>query len=490
MEQKYNSVPEKLSGLDEFIELVMSEVHVPGLALAIVKDGAPLYIRGYGYRDPEKELPMQTDTLYRIASNTKAFVSLSIAILVDEGKLDWDTPVREYIPYFRLKDEYASAHATVRDLLCHRTGVPAHDRALRHFKTRKEMVENLRHLEPSYPIRYKLQYNNLMYMTAGHLIDCVAGQRWESFARERIFDPLGMERTTFSFAKSVLSGNFAECFYEKGSEVRRYQWNIDNVDPEYIYPRSPAGGINTTVDEIAKFMTLQLNKGMYNGKRIVSERAFKEMHSPQMTDNWNNNYVEYGEPSCCLGWFQYAYRGIKVLEHPGFYGSQVYLLPEHELGIAVFPTLNDLLPPYGLVSDVIMTRVVERMLDLDQINWFQRKIEIRIAERKKKDEEEKNAPRPTPETHPSHITAAYCGTYAHPAYGKFIIKAKDSRLLTEERGKDYELRHYHYDTFEVLNESGESEFKITFHADEKGDIVTINAPFEPTVPDIVFTRTS
>lgn len=469
----------RLEGFDQFIESGMKDWKIPGCAISIVKDGELIFSNGYGYRDPEKGLEMNADTLYRIASNTKAFVSMSLAILVDEGKLEWDKPVRHYIPYFRLRDNYATENITPRDLLCHRTGLPAHDWALHQYKTRKEMVWNLQYLEPSYQMRTKLQYNNLMYMVAGHLIDCITGQSWESFAQERIFDPLGMEKTNFKYYKSRLSGNHAECFYLKDDELKMYKSDRENVDLDFIYPRSPAGGINSTANEMANWMILQLNKGEFNGKRIVSEKAFAEMHSPQMIDNWNSPYEEIGESSCGLGWFIWAYRGYKLVLHVGFFGSQVILVPQKKIGVAFMPTLNT------TFVDVVNFNILDRLMGFEQINWNERKL--------KECEDAKKNQKPAVSdqklgTSPSHALEDYCGEYNHPAYGKMLIKTDGTRLLTEDDGEVHALRHYHYDTFEVLEKDGEAAFKITFRTDAKGVISSIAAPFELAVNEIIYIK--
>lgn len=478
MKYKTEDLLERLIGFDDFVENTMKEWKVPGLALSVVQDGELVYSNGYGYRDPDKGLEMNADTLYRMASNSKAFAAMSLAMLVDEGKIEWDKPVRNYIPYFKLQDSYATEHVTPRDLLCHRTGLPAHDGAMHDFKARKEMVENLQYLEPSYDIRTKLQYNNKMYMVAGHLVDCVAGQTWESFIQERIFNELGMEKSNFSFFKSRLSNNFAECFYMKGDELKQYKMH-KNFDPEHKFPGSPAGGINSTANEIAKWMILQLNRGEYNGKRIVSEKAFDEMHSPQMIDNWNSPYAEHGESSCGLGWFVWRYRGYKIVLHGGFFGSQIFLVPQKKLGIAYMPTLGSPL------SDVVIYNLLDRMLGLDQIDWNGRKI-------KERDDAVKNQVAPVSDkrlgTVPTHDLSEYCGVYKHPAYGKFPIKTDGTKLFLDNgEGMDYELRHYHFDTFEFI-EDGEAQFKITFHTDSKGIVSSASAPFEPAVKDIVFVR--
>ena len=468
----------KLDGLDQLIENSLKEWKVPGVAVSVVKDGELLFSNGYGFRDPEKGLSMDANTLYRIASNTKAFVSMSLAILADEGKLDWDKPVRHYIPYFKLKDEYASKNVTPRDLLCHRTGLPAHDGALHDFKTRKEMVENLQYLDSSYLMRTKLHYNNLMYMTAGHLVDCITGQTWESFVQERIFNVLEMEKSNFSFTKSHLSGNYAECFYLKGDELKLYNWRGD-TDPEYIYPRSPAGGINSTANEMANWMILQLNKGEFKGKRVVSEKAFAEMHSPQMIDNWNSPYDEMGESSCGLGWFIWAYRGQKLVVHGGFFGSQVYLMPKKNIGITIMPTLGSPL------VDVVLLNIFDRLLGLDQIDWTTRKKNELEAN---KNNQQAVVSDKIEGTSPSHPLEAYCGEFFENAYRKFPVEIDEKGLFLKGDVQNHYLRHYHYDTFELLEDDGEPFCKVTFHTDAKGIVSSISAPFEPAVKDIVFIR--
>ena len=468
----------ELNGFDDFVESTMEEWRVPGLELSVVKNGEPVYSNGYGHRDPDKGLKMSADTLYRMASNTKAFTSMAAAMLVDEGKLEWDKPVREYLPYFRLQDAYATEHVTVRDLLCHRTGLPAHDRALRQCGSRKEAVEKLRYLEPSCPIRTRLQYNNKMFLAAGHLVEYVAGQSWESFVQERIFNALGMEKSNFSFPESRRSGNFAECFYLKDGELKQYTENKRAA--RYSALLNPADGINSTANDISKWMILQLNRGEYRGKRVVSEKAFDEMHSLQMVDNWNSPYEEHGESGCGLGWFIWSYRGYKLVLHEGFYGSHIYLVPRRKLGIAFMPTLKS---PF---SDVVIFNLLDRMLGLDPVNWNERK-------RREREEALENQSAPVsdrkPGTRPSHALSGYCGMFAEPAYGKLDIRTNGANLFVkEENGAELELRHYHYDTFELLNEDGEAAFRLTFHTDAKGEVSSASSPRESGVKDIIYRR--
>ncbi|MGH9800472.1 MAG: serine hydrolase domain-containing protein, partial [Blastocatellia bacterium] len=178
----------KLDGFDTFVEQVMKDWKVPGLSLAIVKDGKIVYAKGYGYRDVVKKLPVTPDTLFAIGSNSKSFTAAALGILADEGKLDWDKPVREYMPDFRLYDEYATANLRVRDLVSHQSGLPRHDLLWYGSPlSRKELFDHLRYLEPNRKLHEKYQYNNLMFMTAGFLVERLSGQTWEEFVSKRIF---------------------------------------------------------------------------------------------------------------------------------------------------------------------------------------------------------------------------------------------------------------------------------------------------------------
>jgi CubicO group peptidase (beta-lactamase class C family) len=385
MSGQIENFAQRLDGFDEFVNNAMKDWKVPGMAISIIKDEEMIYSRGFGLRDPQNNLEMNADTLYRIASNTKAFTAMSLAILVDEGKMEWDKPVRHYIPSFKLFDTYASEHVTPRDLLCHRTGLPSHDGALDDRNmSRREIVEHFRYLEPSCDIRTRLQYNNWMYMLAGHLVECVAGDKWEHFVQERIFNPIGMKNSNFSFIKSRKTGNYAECFYEKAGELIQYRMHKE-FDPDFVFPRAPAGAINSSANEMANWVILQLNKGKFEGRQIVSEAGIYEMHSPNMIDNWNSPYDELGESSCGLGWFIWSYRGHKLVLHGGFFGSQVYLMPKQKIGVVVLPTFGSELP------GVAAYNIFDRLLGLDEIPWNRRKMEETVKAKEKEQEEKHKA---------------------------------------------------------------------------------------------------
>jgi len=202
--------PPNLNGFDDFVEQVMKDWKVPGVAVAIVKDARVVYAQGYGYRNVKRGLKVTPDTLFAIASCSKAFASASLGILVDEGKLEWDKPVRTYLPELTLYDDYATTHIRPRDLVSHQSGLPGHDAVwARSQLSRKELFDRLRYLEPSQPLHAKYQYSNLMFMTAGVLVEKVSGITWEEFVRRKILDPIGMKNTNFSINEMPKASDFS-----------------------------------------------------------------------------------------------------------------------------------------------------------------------------------------------------------------------------------------------------------------------------------------
>ncbi len=181
----------RLDGFHDFVQTIIQKWKVPGAAIAIVKDNEVIFSEGIGLRDVEQGLAMTPQTLMPIASCTKAFTTAAMALLVDAGKLDWDTPVRHYLPTFKLYDMVATEHLTPRDLVTHRSGLPRHDLMwYENESTRQELFDRLRYLQPSKDIRTTFQYQNLMYMVAGYLVGEIAGQSWEDFVQQQIFDRL------------------------------------------------------------------------------------------------------------------------------------------------------------------------------------------------------------------------------------------------------------------------------------------------------------
>ncbi|MFP4082262.1 MAG: serine hydrolase [Candidatus Aminicenantes bacterium] len=481
---------EKLKKFRSFLITKMKKWQVPGMGVGIVKDNKVVLAEGFGVRNREKNLPVTPNTLFAIGSASKAFTTLAVGILVDEGKVEWNKPVRDYLPEFKLKDEIATERMTVRDLVCHRSGLPRHD-ALWYGSsiTRKQIVKRLKYLDFSADIRSTFQYNNLMYVTAGYLIERVTGSTWEEFVSKRIFEPLGMTNSNFSVEDSKKSDHHSLPYIKKDDKVMEIPFRkIDSV--------GPAGSINSCVNDILKWVNFHLNKGKVAEKQIISEAGHKEMYTPSMFLRESMLSVQpdgQSDMNYGLGWFLETYRGHKLVHHggaiDGFYFLNAFL-PNHNLGAVVLTNLSG--TPLVQIS---MGYILDMMLDLDQ-GWekiSKERYEKAEKDREKAEEEKKKKEEDRVEgTTPSHSLESYEGEYEHPAYGIIPITVKENSLTGKFNSFPFTLEHWHYDVFKVAEEESKispiENLQVTFHTNSKGDINRLSVPLEPSVSAIVFTK--
>ncbi len=470
-----------LRGLDKFIQERMEEWKVPGLAISVIQDGRLIYSKGFGFRDVEQNLPVTPQTLFAIGSCSKAFTAVTMGILVDEGQLEWDRPLKEYLPTFKLKDSFATERMTPRDLVCHRSGLPRHDAMWYNSSaSRKDLFDRLQYLEPSEDFRTTFQYQNLMFMTAGYLVEQIAGTSWERFVRNRIFMPLGMTNSNFSVNDSQKALDFALPYMEKDDKVIEIPFrNIDTV--------GPAGSINSSVTDMANWILLNLNKGKIGDQQVISESSLKEIHSPQMIGSKSYRYDESFYSMYGIGWGITSYRGHLRLFHGGGidgFTSQVVLMPRDNIGMVILTNMNgSALPP------IISNNVIDRLLSLDEIDWNSRvKKQVEEGrEQAEKAKKEKDKDRKL-NTMPSHALEDYAGDYEHPGYGMISIMTKGNQMTSEYNSIPYTGNHYHYDVFEIKNEMEEEAFKVSFFTDLKGNIRSLSIQLEDAVEPIVFTK--
>lgn len=338
-----------LQDLEEQVRTVMDEWKVPGLALVILQDGEVVFSQGLGKRNVAQNLEVTPRTLFSIGSSGKAFTAAAVAMLVEEGKLEWDKPVKHYLPTFKLHDQFATERMTPRDLLSHRAGLPRHEFLwYRSRLTRKEAVERLQYLEPNLDFRATYQYNNLMYATAGYLIEQVTGKTWEAFVAERILKPLGMDSSTTSVQDSQLSDDYALPYLEEKGVVKAIpfydQWQIIG----------PAGGINTNLEDIEQWLLFQLNKGKHGETQLLAAEQLAQNHTPQTVIPPGGavpmgNHPEFAHWSYGMGWFVGAFRGHRIVQHGGSidgFMAEVALLPDDNVAVAVFTNLGNTMVPY------------------------------------------------------------------------------------------------------------------------------------------------
>ncbi len=473
----------QLEGFDASIKHSMQAWGVPGAAVAVIKDGEVIHCQGYGFRDIEKGLPVTSKTLFAIGSTTKAFTAMAAGLLVDEGKLEWDKPIRNYIPWFKLYDPVAGERLTVRDLLTHRSGLPRHELVwYRSTASRKEIVERLQYLEPTCDFRTRWQYQNMMITTAGYLVGVIAGMTYEEFVTDRIFKPLGMENSNFSVEASQQNPDFSYPYQTKDGVTERIPFcNIDQI--------GPAGSINSNLEDMSRWIQLHLNKGKVGDKQFISEASLQEMHSPQMVigDFASGETPEITFQNYGLCWSVYNYRGYKVIEHSGGidgFITEVALVPEKNLGVVMLSNENRNGIPIAGYREVI-----DRVLGLEPIDWNGRvKAEFDKLKHAQEEAEQKSDGDRKPDTQPSHPIEAYAGDYAHPGYGLFRVEVKDGKLIGNFNTMDFPLEHYHYDIFDFKITSLDMPFKATFQTDLKGNIGSLSIPFEASVKEIVFTR--
>jgi CubicO group peptidase (beta-lactamase class C family) len=474
----------QLQGLDEFVRGIMQDWHAPGVALAVIKENKVIYTQGFGQRDTAQNLPVTPETLFPIASCTKAFTAASLSILADQGKLDWDTPVRAYIPSFKLFDPFASERATARDLISHRTGLPRHDLVWYHNTTitRQELFERLQYLEPTKDFRTFWQYQNLMFMAAGHLVEIIAGQSWEEFVQQNIFQPLDMRASNFDITQTVKENtNYSHPYQEKNEKIEEMPFYAAQAGG------APAGAIVSNITEMSNWVLMQLNQGRYQGKQIISEAQLTQMHTPQMVIPEGDQYAEMPYESYAMGWRVTTYQGHPMVTHSGGidgFRSRTTLFPREHIGIIVLANLNQLNIP-----EMLTFNVFERLVGLDQIPWSARFMQAHLALKQARHEgQEQKETKRVAGTNPSHPLAAYTGDFAHPGYGTLSVTLHAGALQAVFNEMTLPIQHYHYDIFEFFWEQLQEHMKFSFLTSIKGDIDTLVAPFEPTGNDIVFKR--
>jgi len=474
----------KLAGIDAFITSAMKDWKMPGAAVAVLQDGKIVLSKGYGFRDIKKELPVTPQTLFAIGSITKSFTVLSLGTLVDEGKLDWDKPVREYLPSFRLFDPVATERTTPRDLVTHRSGLPRHDLMWYNSTfTRKEMVERLRYLEPSQDFRSTYQYNNLMFMTAGYLAGQLSGLSWEELVRQRILVPLGMKNTNFSVADSKRSADAALPYQKVKEELKEIPFRgLDEM--------APAGSINSSIEDMSKYLLMHLNKGKYGNTQIVSESNLLQMHTPQMVVTGGVlRWPELGHSSYGMGWSISSYRGYKLVEHGGAidgFNALVTFLPQKNAGLVVLANRGG-----TPLMQVIAYNVYDRLLGLDQVAWNQRFLDDqKKAEASQEEAKKKGFTVRKEGTQPSHELKEYAGEYEHPGYGTVHIGLEKEGLKLSYNRMSGPLKHFHYDMFEVAEDELNplQRTKLNFATNLQGEIDSLLIPLEPNVKEIVFKR--
>ena len=465
------AVVKKLGNFDAWMTKVIKDWNVPGIGVGIVKGDKLVFAKGYGFRDYGQKLPFTPATLQQIASNTKLFTAIAAGLLVEEGRLTWDKPIRESVPSIKFHNNELDTTVTLRDMLAHRTGITRHDTIwYQSDDTRQQLFDKVKFLEPQEPLRQTFLYNNLMYAAVGHIIELQSGKVWEEFVRERIFKPLEMTSTVYSVADMLKQAEPGVPYTEKRDSFELYKI------PYYedIGGVAPCGAIISNIQDMSHWLIALMNDGRYNGQQVLPPAVLKATLEPaialpntaaEVLGFWEALNAAYG-----MGRETVSYRGHLLTFHggdlPGFH-SQVSFLPKDKLGVLVFVIGDHCASLYNTVS----YNVYERLLGLDQTPWSERLLDLRLKNKKAGTEARAKAGADrVPNTQPSHALADYAGEYEHPAYGLLKVELKDGALAMDFHKIRLPLAHFHYDRFETPNDETYGRTAINFQSNPQGDV--------------------
>lgn len=470
--------------LEDLVQEELARFRVPGAAVAVVTDGEVVLESGFGYRDAEQELPVTEQTLFPIGSTTKAFTASVVGALVDEGLLEWDRPVREYVADFELSDPLASRELSLRDMLSHRSGLPRHDGLTLMYSSgglsRAELVGRLKHLQFNRSFRETWQYNNLLYMAVGHLIEVVAGQTWEEAVQQRLLDPLNMTNTNFFLSELQKSDDHSLGHTERNGE-------IVEVPFRGIEIIGPAGSINSCIADMTQWARLNAEQGRVEGRAILSAGALKEIQSPAIVMPAEANpWLEVNLVGYALGWLAEDFRGHRLIWHNGGvdgFKTIVSFIPEKRVGVVV---VSNRFPSFA--PEAIAYRVFEEVLGLEPLPWGDRYLEIeQAATTGTKDTRERSVAR-SKDARPTHSLDEYAGAYVHPGYGTISFSVEGDELVADLHDLDVTLKHRHYNVWDALEPSLDLSIPFLFAIDLEGEIASVQAGLEPTVDPIVFDK--
>jgi CubicO group peptidase (beta-lactamase class C family) len=474
--------------LDAIIGPMLSVGRIPGAAIAVVAGDEIVFARGYGYRDLETKLPVTPDTVYPIASTTKAINATMLGILVDEGLLAWDAPVQYYLPRFRIGDSFMSSQITVRDLLLMRTGLPRHDWLwIENPISRAELVERLRYLDLTAGLREHCRYNNLTHTAAGHIAEIVSAKNWNDLVQQKILTPLGMSNTGFTLPKT---DNVSLSYHENS---RRELILTKRLSGEVTAPSG--GSIHSTVMDMARWVSFNLRGGEATEGHLIAPQTLATIQSPQMLTSMDQGALTpnaaYG-----LGWFIDTYNGRARVSHGGDIhdvNSNVMLFPEEGAGIVSFinfgrPQLTSLINQYAfdLIMDLKPVQTLEEIL-------------ARYEKRIEDTRERVASVRRVENTSPSHSLSEYAGIYGHPAYGKIEIHRQDQDLVLQRNDLILPLQHWHYDAWVAKDNdifpidyrhAFERTNRILFETSADGEIAAVSIQLEIAVAPIRFIKRS
>ena len=470
------------AGLDAEIVRAMSELRIPGLAVAVVKNDSVVFARGYGVRRLGSAETVDPRTLFAVGSTTKAFTAAAVGALVDDGRMSWDDRAIDRLPGFALYDPNVTREIRIRDLLSHKSGLGRRGDALWYGTslTKEEVIARIAHLPPATGLRTSLGYQNIMFLAAGESAAHAAGSTWDDLVRTRIFAPLGMGDATTSVRDLPAGGNVAAPHAEQGGQVRAVPWRvIDNI--------KPAGSINAHVLDMSQWLRMWLGGGALGERRVLSDTVVREILTPQIytpvapaaAAATGTHFRAYG-----MGWVLEDYRGRKLAWHNGGIDgmkAQVVLVPKEKLGVVVLANLHGT----GIV-EALGYRIVDAYLGAQSGDWVGRLVaQARAAQAAQEEARKRQLEARGENTTPSLPLESYAGTYHNAMYGDIIVAHAAGKLRVQrEKGFAGEMAHWQHDAFRVVWDDamvGESVLVFALSTDGKPTTLRVDGlelPFE------------
>lgn len=466
--------------LDAYMEKGRLDWEVPGVAIAIVKDNTVIYSQGYGVKTLGEEDPIDENTLFAIASCSKAFTATALGMLVDEGKITFEDRVNSLIPEFELYDPFITREINFIDLLSHRSGIDRHDLvAYKSSFDSQEIMYRIRFMKPSASFRAHWYYNNLMYMVAGEVIPRLEGISWNDFVKARIFAPLGMNTSLTTVSDLSISDNYATPHAKIRNTVRTVNWvNID--------PIAPAGAIISNVKEMAEWLKLHINSGTYQNTELLSKKTCDLLHSPHSISGKFKEIFPESDNLYGLGWFIENYQGQKLIHHGGNIdgmSSLVAFLPKEKLGVVILTNMQETFFPYAVMYQVFdMYLEPESPKDWDKylqslLTFVKSKLAtyfhfLEMARQKN--------------TQPSAPFAAFCGSYENEVYGRLDLEEDNDGLFVKFAGFEGKLTHWENDTFllEIIQNTPHDLKCFLKFTQNGGNIVSLEVKIESVIEAI------
>ncbi len=480
----------RLKGIDDQLNKILAATQAAGFAVAVVEGDKIIYAKGFGYRDYENKIPVDVNTLFAIGSASKAFTSAILGQLRKEDKLSFDDSPRKYIPELKFFNDNMNNNITIKDLMCHRTGLPRHDASWYYFPTvsKDSLMMRLAYQEPATGVRQKWDYNNFMFLTQGVIAERITGKSWEDNIRERFFKPLGMTRSNVSIDEMRTATNAAI-----GYELKKDA--ISKMEYYHISGMSPAGSINSSVNDMTNWLITWINKGEFKGTEIIPSAYADEAMTSQMPvggglpakDIPDAHFSDYG-----YGWFLRSYKGHYRVNHGGNidgFSADVAFFPSDNIGIVVLTNQNG-----SQVPGMVRNTIADYMLKVNKTDIVKIFLEDKAKAKKEESEMKKKvASERITNTKPSHILQDYVGKYSHPGYGEFDITNQNDSLFVNFKLKKLYLRHEHYDVFEPfeVNKTGvdtsdTGPMRFNFLTNDAGEIASVRSKIEGSLDAIEF----